>query len=66
MEDRDNMGCNCNERLHGCGDKMQPYPESNPDYVLSRASQFFGSGYVECTNVASSDLPLLGSKRGLI
>jgi hypothetical protein len=36
--------------------KCQLYPESNPDYVLSRASLIFGSGYVDCTNVVRTGL----------
>jgi hypothetical protein len=32
------------------GIKCQPYPESNPDDVHSRAGLNFGSGYVDCTN----------------
>jgi len=32
------------------GIKCSHYPASNPDYVLSRASLIFGSGYVDCTN----------------
>ena len=38
------------------GINCEPYPESNPDYVLSRASLIFGSGYVDCTSVVGRDL----------
>src|SRR5882762_5440189 len=31
-------------------------PESNPDYVPSRASLIFGSGYIDCTYVVRTDL----------
>jgi hypothetical protein len=30
--------------------KCWPYPELNPEYVLSWASQIFDLGYVDCTN----------------
>jgi hypothetical protein len=44
--------------INGCTDagiKCQPYTESNPNYVLSRASLIFGSGYVDCTNVVRTN-----------
>src|SRR6266436_5002310 len=56
MESRGNLGRSGDKRLHGCGYKCQLYPESNPDYVPSRASLIFGSGYVDCTNVARTGL----------
>ncbi len=56
MENRGKKGRSGDKRHHGCGYKMQLYPESNPDYVLSRASLIFGSRYVDCTNVVRTDL----------
>ena len=42
------------------GTKCSPYPEPNPDYVLSRAGLIFGSGYVDRSNVVRADLERRG------
>jgi hypothetical protein len=51
MENRDNMGCSGDKNgFRYAAIDCWPYPESNPDYVLSWASLVFGSGYVDGTN----------------
>ena len=56
MENRRIKRRSGDKRLHGCGDKCWPHPESNSGYVLYGTSLIFGSGYVVCTNVVRTDL----------